>query len=136
MRFMIQNPSSQLFTVQFLTKLLLVLFVAVVFQSAVVTMVRPGGIGNELACDSDSQEVADKVRDSVEERTNTSYSQFTVVSYKKQTVAGTNYFMKINVGDDNYLHVKAFKPLPHTKEDPRYTDHLSGKGKDDEIEFF
>eukprot|EP00051_Salpingoeca_urceolata_P035697 m.30967 g.30967 ORF g.30967 m.30967 type:complete len:103 (-) comp9601_c0_seq1:173-481(-) len=42
------------------------------------------------------------------------FAEFTPVSYAAQTVAGKNYFVKVKVGEDKYVHVRAFQPLPHT----------------------
>ena len=44
------------------------------------------------------------------------FAHFHPVEIKKQVVAGTNYWVKVNVGDDKFIHVKIFKPLPYTGE--------------------
>lgn len=44
-------------------------------------------------------------------------ASFTVVSMTSQVVAGTNYMVKVDVGDD-HVHAKIYKPLPHTGNAP------------------
>ena len=41
-----------------------------------------------------------------------------MVSYSTQVVAGTNYFMKIRVGEDTYVHIRVYEPLSYTRQDP------------------
>ena len=33
-----------------------------------------------------------------------------------------NYIVKVKIGDEKYVHVKIFKPLPHTGEPPEVSD--------------
>jgi len=46
------------------------------------------------------------------------FIQFDCIQYTTQVVAGTNYKMKINIGGSEYVHIKVFKPLPHTNQPP------------------
>lgn len=39
---------------------------------------------------------------------------FHPVQIRQQVVAGMNYWVKIQVGESEYIHVKIFVPLPHT----------------------
>ena len=39
--------------------------------------------------------------------------EFTLLGYKTQVVAGTNYFMKVAFGE-KVVHARVFQPLPHT----------------------
>lgn len=48
-------------------------------------------------------------------------------------MAGINYLVKIKVGDGDYLHVKVYKPLPHTGEHPKLTSVTEGKSLDDDL---
>lgn len=39
-----------------------------------------------------------------------------------QVVAGTNFVFTVHVGDNKHVLVKAFRPLPHTKEPMEVTE--------------
>ncbi len=73
-----------------------------------------GGFGNGKAADGTVQAVVDAVKASVEERLGNALTAYTAISYSTQVVAGTNYLVKVNTGDEKYIHVKVHKPLPHT----------------------
>jgi cystatin-A/B len=62
-------------------------------------------------------------------------THFTPVASKKQVVAGLNYFVKIQVdhGEHDYIHVKIFKPLPHTGLPAEVKEVHQGKTLHDEL---
>ncbi len=60
----------------------------------------------------DVQLVADTVKASAESSLNTKFEMFKAHSYKTQVVAGTNYSIKVQTGENDYIHIKVFKPLP------------------------
>jgi cystatin-A/B len=61
-------------------------------------------------------------------------SHFTPVASKKQVVAGLNYFVKVQVTDgDSYIHVKIFKPLPHTGLPAEVKEVHDGKTLEDAL---
>ncbi|KAG8009474.1 Cystatin-B [Nibea albiflora] len=52
-----------------------------------------------------------QVKSHAEEDTNEKYSVFKAVKYRKQTVAGVNYIMKVKTGGKNYIHLFVFHKL-------------------------
>jgi len=60
-------------------------------------------------------------------------SHFTPVASKKQVVAGINYLVKVQVGDADYVHVKIFKPLPHTGNPAEVKEVHAGKTFEDAL---
>ena len=52
------------------------------------------------------------LKGSIEAKAGKTFADFEPVSVSTQTVAGTNYFVKVNVGGDDALHVRVHKPLP------------------------
>jgi cystatin-A/B len=55
------------------------------------------------------------------------------MSVKAQVVAGMNYLVKIQVAPDEYIHVKIYKPLPHTHNPPSISEYHTGKTAEDEL---
>jgi len=41
--------------------------------------------------------------------------------------------VKVQVGEEAYVHVKIYKPLPHTGEPARVTNVETGKSKEDSL---
>ena len=71
-----------------------------------------GGFGNANTVNEDVNFIAKEVKSQVEARTGTTYSTYEPITYKSQAVAGTNYFIKVRVDYDQYIHIKVLKPLP------------------------
>lgn len=71
-----------------------------------------GGFTENKNADESIQNIVNSVKSIVEERLNKNFNHFTAVSYRSQVVAGTNYTVKVNVGGNEYIHVKIFVPLP------------------------
>lgn len=70
-----------------------------------------GGFGNANNADESVQQLANSVKETVEERLNAKFNTYEVVSYKTQVVAGTNYKVKIHIGNESYIHAKIFVGL-------------------------
>lgn len=69
----------------------------------------------------------------VQERAGREFAHFHPVAIKKQVVAGMNYLVKVQVSDDHYIHVKIYKPLPHTGEPAGVTEVHLDKSHHDEL---
>lgn len=77
-----------------------------------------GGFGNEREATNDEQEILNSVKGEVESHLDgRKFTVFLALKYTTQVVAGVNYLMKIKA-DDQILHVKIAKPLPHTNLPP------------------
>lgn len=72
----------------------------------------------------------------VEAKHGTKYPTYVATQYKTQTVAGTNYFVKVHVGDEKYLHLRMYKTLPHAGETLSLHGAQAGKTKEEEIVHF
>ncbi|XP_075053955.1 cystatin-A-like [Mixophyes fleayi] len=97
-------------------------------------MSMDGGLGDVQPADSEVQSICDQMKKQVEEKTGSSFSIFNAVEYKTQTVAGTNYFIK--VGSEQYIHLRVYQPLPSADQEMSLTDVQLDKTKDDEIKYF
>ncbi len=59
------------------------------------------------------------------------FAHYNPVGIKSQVVAGTNFFVKIQVTETEYIHVKIFRPLPHSDEEIKMIEVLLEKSKQD-----
>jgi cystatin-A/B len=71
-----------------------------------------GGKGQVNPADESIVEMVNNVRSEVEAQANASYTVFEAVSFRSQVVAGTNFFVKVRVDGDQYVHVRIFRALP------------------------
>ncbi|XP_055081506.1 uncharacterized protein LOC117378954 isoform X15 [Periophthalmus magnuspinnatus] len=77
-----------------------------------------GGIGESQPADPEVQAICNSVKSHVEEKTGQKYDIFEAKTYKKQTVAGYNYFVKVHIGGNKHLDLHVFVGLPHTNSGP------------------
>ncbi|XP_004606734.1 cystatin-A [Sorex araneus] len=96
----------------------------------------PGGLTEAKPATPEIQEIAEKVKSQLEEKTNETYEEFEAVEYKTQVVAGVNYYIKIRVSEDVYIHIKVFKSLPQENQTLKLIGYQTDKSKDDEITGF
>lgn len=62
--------------------------------------------------DQEIQNICMEVKADAEVRSGRQFSEFTAITYAKQVVAGTNYFIKVKVGEDEHIHIFVHKRLP------------------------
>nr|XP_021148294.1 cystatin-B [Columba livia] len=77
-----------------------------------------------------------EVKPQLEEKEGKTFDVFTAVEFKTQVVAGTNYFIKVHVGNDEFMHLRVFKSLPHENKPLSLHSYQSSKTKHDELAFF
>ena len=53
-----------------------------------------------------------------------------------QVVAGTNFFFKIKVADNKFMHAKVFRSLPHAGLTLSRTALQTDKSESDELQYF
>ncbi|XP_063812897.1 cystatin-B-like [Pseudophryne corroboree] len=99
-------------------------------------MAMVGGLGKSKPADEALQTLCDQVRPEVEAREGRTFSTFTAVECKTQVVSGTNYFIKVQVSDDEFIHVRVHKALPHEQGKLTLSACQGGKTKQDEILHF
>ncbi|XP_059139384.1 cystatin-B-like [Physella acuta] len=95
-----------------------------------------GGTSDVKEANEEIHELVKEIRGELEKKVEKTYPDFKAVSFKSQVVAGTNFFVKILVNDGEYVHVRIFRPLPHTNEGPKVHSYQENKTKDDALEYF
>ncbi|KAK0140420.1 Cystatin-B [Merluccius polli] len=95
----------------------------------------PGGLGDPTMANEETQKLCDKVKQDVQVKTARSYVNFEAITYRSQVVAGTNYFIKVNVGGSDYIHLRVFEKLP-CNGGYILSGVQEGKTLDDPIKYF
>ncbi|XP_040428696.1 cystatin-B-like [Cygnus olor] len=95
-----------------------------------------GGASATQPATSETQKIADEVKPQLEEKEGKTFDVFTAVEFKAQVVAGTNYFIKVHVGNDEFVHLRVFKSLPHENKPLSLHGYQSSKTKHDELTYF
>jgi len=92
-----------------------------------------GGFTNSRPADDNVKAIALEMKPKVEEALGTTYTQFEAVSFTTQVVAGTNYKIKVKVGDEKYVHIKVFVPLPCNSTEKKLMSQEAGKTLNDAL---
>ncbi|ELK29664.1 Cystatin-B [Myotis davidii] len=95
-----------------------------------------GGPSETRPATAEIQAIADKVKSQLEEKENKKYPTFEATEYKSQVVAGINYFIKVQVEDDDFVHIRVFESLPHENKALALHNYQTNKTKQDELAYF
>eukprot|EP00928_Gymnodinium_smaydae_P020068 TRINITY_DN17750_c0_g1_i1.p1 TRINITY_DN17750_c0_g1~~TRINITY_DN17750_c0_g1_i1.p1 ORF type:complete len:177 (-),score=37.18 TRINITY_DN17750_c0_g1_i1:134-664(-) len=84
---------------------------------------KPGGLGAPNPADDQVRSICAPLRESTQQMLQASgwngvFTEFEPVSYSTQVVAGTNYYVKVRVAENTFVHVIIFVALPYTNKDP------------------
>lgn len=124
----------------FLIRLLLISLVLSVFCGLVSAhlkgMTLVGGTGDVRGPEESDQEIANQMRAAAEAMAGRSFPKFEVTAVRTQLVAGTNYFMKVDVGDGNFIHLRIYQTLPHAGSTLELSNMQDKKQVGDELEYF
>ncbi|RVE58788.1 hypothetical protein OJAV_G00197610 [Oryzias javanicus] len=82
------------------------------------------------------QQICDKVKPDMEKKAGKVFADFLAKIYKTQLVAGTNYFIKVHVGGDDYTHIRVFQSLPGDAGKFELTSYQFPKSLSDPIVYF
>ncbi|XP_047653502.1 cystatin-B [Phacochoerus africanus] len=82
------------------------------------------------------QAIADKVKSQLEEKENKTFPVFKAVEFKSQVVAGRNLFIKVQVADDDFVHLRVFESLPHENKPLTLSSYQTNKSRHDELTYF
>ncbi|TSK98424.1 Cystatin-B [Bagarius yarrelli] len=96
----------------------------------------PGGLSERQDATEEVHEISGKMKPFAEKKTGRNFEIFNAIFHKTQVVAGTNYFIKVHVGDVEFVHLRVWKKLPHDREQLELYGVQTGKTFDDPIEYF
>ncbi|XP_024417773.1 cystatin-B [Desmodus rotundus] len=95
-----------------------------------------GGCSATKPATAEIQAIADQVKSQLEEKENKKYTTFKAVEYQSQVVAGMNYFIKVQVEDDDFIHIRVHESLPHEKSPLALHNYQTNKTRQDKLTYF
>ncbi|XP_006989515.2 cystatin-B [Peromyscus maniculatus bairdii] len=95
-----------------------------------------GGPSATQPATAETQKIADEVKSQLEEKENQKFTVFKAISFRQQVVAGTNFFIKVDVGDDKFVHLRVFRALPHENKPLALSSYQTNKEQHDELSYF
>ncbi|XP_036436763.1 cystatin-B-like [Colossoma macropomum] len=95
-----------------------------------------GGTGSVQIASPEIQKICDEVKPQVEQKAEKKFAVFVAKSFTTQVVAGTNYFIKVDVGGNQYIHLRVFRSLPHAGHKLQLHGIQTGKKLNDPIGHF
>ncbi|XP_068555165.1 cystatin-B-like [Anas acuta] len=97
-----------------------------------------GGLSETQPATPEVQHIADQVKPEFERREHKRYDTFRAIVYRTQVVAGTYYFIKVQISnsDTGYVHLRVFQALPQENQGPSLERYQTGKTRDDPLEYF
>ncbi|XP_032535333.1 cystatin-A-like [Chiroxiphia lanceolata] len=95
-----------------------------------------GGLSPPDLPTQEVQDITNQVKLQFRVRVNGSYDIFRAILYRTQVVAGTMYFIKVQVNGVEYVHLKVFVGLPAENVYPVLVNFQTGKTRNDPLDYF
>ncbi|XP_023693726.1 cystatin-B [Paramormyrops kingsleyae] len=95
-----------------------------------------GGLGNVQDATAKVQQICDELKPNVEEKAGKTFDVFTAKTFTTQVVAGTNYFIKVFVGNNDYIHLRIYETLPHAGSKLQLHSLQTEKTDQDQLAYF
>ena len=71
----------------------------------------PGSFNNAKEATEEVKALAKGMKEQVEKQLGQTFDKFDAVVFSTQVVAGTNYLIKVQVGEEKFVHIKVHVPL-------------------------
>ncbi|XP_070568092.1 cystatin-B-like [Ptychodera flava] len=75
-------------------------------------MAMAGGLKSPEPATEEVQELLNGIKTEVEEKVGSKFDVYAAKLYSTQVVNGVNYFVKVYIGNDKYIHVRFHQALP------------------------
>jgi cystatin-A/B len=96
-------------------------------------MALAGGWNDQSELSQEQWELVVSLKEAVEAHLGQEFEHFVPVKIRQQVVAGMNYWVKVQHEESSYVHVKIFKPLPHTGAPAEVKEVHAGMTLEDEL---
>jgi len=97
---------------------------------------RAGGTSEVKEMTPEVIEICNQIKAALEEKLGAPCDVFEPKSFKSQVVAGTNYFVKVHVGNEKHVHLRIYQKLPCYGGTTELHSHQVDKSHEDPIEYF
>jgi cystatin-A/B len=92
-----------------------------------------GGPGAVKDADDNVKKLAKDMKAQAEKALGETFGEFEAVKFTTQVVAGTNYKIKVKVGDGKFVHIKVYVPLPCKNAPNQLLESEKGKTLEDAL---
>ena len=92
-----------------------------------------GGFGSERPVDEKLAGIVANLKNDAEAQAQSTFAVFEAIACTSQVVAGTNYLVRVRTSDTEFVHLKIFEPLPHTKQPAQLTSIATGRAEGDAL---
>ncbi|TNV85925.1 hypothetical protein FGO68_gene9261 [Halteria grandinella] len=96
-------------------------------------MALAGGWNDQSELSEEQFTLVVSLKEAVEAAAGQAFEHFAPVKIRQQVVAGMNYWVKVQVAETSFIHVKIFRPLPHTGQPAEVKEVTAGKTLEDEL---
>ena len=96
-------------------------------------MSTTGGLTSTKTPDDETKKILNDIKPLFEKKLKKKFNKFNLHSYKTQVVSGTNYFIKVELDNEEHTHLRIFKSLNNNIELVSFKYPLIKK---DPIEYF
>jgi len=96
-----------------------------------------GGTGAEEVATPDIQALVEHVKDDLVAALGQIPATIQATHYKSQVVSGSNYFVRVHIGDDKHVHIRIYKHFSGSVElhGVKHWD-VGGVGFQEELKYF
>jgi len=96
-----------------------------------------GGTGQEEAATPEVQSLVEGVKTDIVSKLGSEPAVFQATHFRTQVVAGINYFVRVHIGDDKYIHVRIYKHFSGSVQLHSVKHHdVGGVQADVQLEYF